>query len=189
LGGHLDDNGVSSTLTVHGDLVNRSTAADQFQFAHSTLAMLSPGLAGMPHQITWEAADRGAVLAGLDLNMAVGSVVFGDGLGMPGGDFFLISGATTLYAYGLSIREDATLDLGGRTLYYLRDGVEYNGILGTGLLLEGSYKNGSLIEIIPEPSVPVLFAVLLGCAMLSRRRTTIHACGHAADFPAARSSS
>lgn len=173
LGGYLDDNGVSSSLTVNGNLTNQSTAAGQFAFAHSTLTMHSPGLVGIPHQLTWEADDRGAVLAGLDLNMAVGSMVFGDGIGMPGSDSFRVTGDTTLYAYGLSIRQDATLDLGGRTLYYLRDGVEYNGILGTGLQQQGSYKNGNLIEIIPEPAVPVLLNFALGAMLLRRRRTGI----------------
>jgi len=103
--------------------------------------------------------------------MAVGSMVFGDGIGMSGSDSFRIVGDTTLYAYGLSILADATLDLGGRTLYYLRNGVEYNGILGTGLQQQGSYKNGNLIEIIPEPAVPVLLNFAVGAMLLRRRRT------------------
>lgn len=168
--GYLDDNGKASVLNLHGNLTNQSAATGQFAFAHSTTTIFSPGLAGRPHDITWLAADHGAELMGFDSNMAVGSMIFGDGLGMPGSDAFNFSVETILYAYGLHVHEDAALDLNGATLYYLRDGVEYNGILGTGFQLEGSYKNGQIVEVIPEPGIPTLFALLLGCGLFARRR-------------------
>jgi hypothetical protein len=174
--GYLDDNGKASGLTGHGNLTNQSAATGQFAFTHSSTTIFSLGLVGKPHDITWLAADFGAELAGFDSNMAIGSMAFGDGLGMPGSDTCSFSAETILYAYGLRVHEDAALDLRGATLYYLREGLEYNGIRGTGLQLDGSYKNGKIIEIIPEPRVPALFALfalfalLLGCGLLSRRR-------------------
>ena len=172
VGGHLDDNGRHSQLTVHGDLINVSTAADQFEFAHSGVSIYNPfGFVGMLHQVAWGAANRGAELTGFDLNMALGSLTFGDGLGIPNGDTFRLTGDTTIYCYGLSIRQDASLDLGGRTVYFLRDGVEYNGIRGTGFLQEGSYKNGNIIEVVPEPATGTIIGVLVATAMLGRRRS------------------
>ena len=171
MAGYISDNERSSAIMVHGDLDNRSTASAEFQLAHSSLSVYSPfGLVGMPHRVTWQAEDRGGELAGLDLNMAIGELTFGNGIGVPGSDTFELLGETTIYCYGLQVLEDASLDLGGRTIYYLRDGVEYNGIVGTGFLLQGSYDNGQVIEVVPEPASLSLLALGACAALLQRRR-------------------
>jgi len=170
MSGLITDKGRPSSITVYGDLDNSSIAVADFEVAHSALSLYSFGLIGAPHRIRWVAEDRGAELSGFDLNMAIGKLTFGDGVGMPKSDMFELWGDTTIYCYGLRILEDAYLDLGGRTIYYLREGVEYNGIVGTGFLLEGSYVNGEIIEVVPEPAV--LSLLVVGSAILGWVRTT-----------------
>ncbi|MBN2580139.1 MAG: hypothetical protein JXB10_14205 [Pirellulales bacterium] len=159
--GRIQDNGVLSEILVQGNLDNRSGAAEEFHIEHSSLTVYGLGIVGINHKMTWMAEDLGAELNGLDDNLAVGLLTFGDGLGMPDSDPVDFVGDTTIYCYGLHVQQDAHLDLGGRTIYYLRDGVEHNGIVGTGCLLEGTYENGEIIEIVPEPSTWMMLLLLL----------------------------
>ena len=95
----------------------------------------------------WQAQDLGAVVQGLDGNLTLGHLVFGDGAGGARSDLFVLGPETTIYCYGLTMQSDADVDLGGRVIYYLRDGLTHNGIAGTGFENLGQYTNGEIIEI------------------------------------------
>jgi hypothetical protein len=116
--------------------------------------------------------ETGRTLANLGTVRADGGTLTVAGATASSNALLAVTGETTIYCYGLSIRQDASLGLGGRTLYYLRDGVEYNGIRGTGFLQEGTYKNGNIIEVVPEPATGTIIAVLVATTMLGRRRTS-----------------
>ncbi|MGB9623249.1 MAG: dockerin type I domain-containing protein [Phycisphaerae bacterium] len=149
-GGRILDSGVSSRIEVMGNLSKQGNAAG-FTAEHIDMRLYSDG-AAVPQlkSVDWQAQDRGAILLGLDNNLALGHLTFGDGEGPPGSDRFVLSPQTTIYCYGLTISADADVDLGGRTIYYLRAGVVHNGIQGTGFENLGQYANGNIIELAPS---------------------------------------
>lgn len=166
--GQLDDQFTGASVSVARDLVKLfDSAPGTFHADHLSVAMFAE-LPGM-HRLVWQAQDRGAILEGLDDNLALGHLTFGDGLGLPGSDPFMVQNNTTIYCYGLSLLADADVDLGGYTIYYLRDGVEYNGLTGQGFEDLGTYHNGNIIEIVPEPMTVTLLG--LGMVLAARRRT------------------
>jgi len=108
--------------------------------------------------------DRGACLAGLDDNYALGLLVVGDGEGAADNHVRLTS---DLYTYGLNILADGVVDLDGHTIYYVPDGLEYDGIPGAGFACAGSYLNGQVVPI-PEPASAAM--LILGALGLMARR-------------------
>ena len=169
----LHDMNSAASVDVLGDLTNQSQATAGFDADQLTLRIYSRlGAIGVPHNVTWQAQDKGRSLAGLDDNLAVGTLVFGDGLGGAASDTFTLSADTILYCYGLEILGDADVDLNGATIYYLRDGTPYNGITGAGFTDDGTWHGGDILEIpaagapIPEPAGLALAAV----ALAARRR-------------------
>jgi len=94
-------------------------------------------------------------------------LTFGDNLGLPESDMFQIMDGSTLYCYGLSLRSDVDLDLGGNTIYYLPEGMSHNGIQGMGFEdLGANWYNGSILPI-PEPMTMIL--LLIGLVGLRRK--------------------
>ncbi|MBL7221500.1 MAG: PEP-CTERM sorting domain-containing protein [Phycisphaerae bacterium] len=168
-GGYLVDNGSPSTMEVRGSLTKYAGAESDFDGDQVTVEIYSIGIIAVPHTVQWEADDVGADVSGLDDNLALGSLIFGDGLGGAMSDSASLGDDTTIYTYGLSVLSDARLDLAGRTIYYVIEGYEHNGIVGTGLLLEGNveYNGGALVPI-PEPATLSLLA--LGSLVFLRRR-------------------
>jgi len=168
-GGYLVDNDSTSTVNVTGNLTKFAGAETKFDADRVTVEINSFGLIAVPHNVRWEAQDVGADIAGLDDNLALGALIFGDGLGGPASDSASLGDETTIYTYGLSVLADARLDLSGRTIYYVIEGYEHNGIIGTGLLLEGvvEYNGGALVPI-PEPAT--LSVLALGALVFLHRR-------------------
>ncbi len=149
-GGRIHDSGASSQIEVMGNLTKQGSAAG-FAAEHTDMRLYSAGpVVPLLKSVNWQAQDRGAILFGLDNNLALGHLAFGDGEGPPGSDRFVLSPQTTIYCYGLTINADAEVDLGGRTIYYLRAGVVHNGIQGTGFENLGQYFNGDIIELTPS---------------------------------------
>ena len=168
-GGYLVDNGSPSTMEVRGSLTKYAGAESDFDGDQVTVEIYSIGIIAVPHTVQWEADDVGADVSGLDDNLALGSLIFGDGLGGAMSDIASLGDDTTIYTYGLSVLSDAKVDLAGRTIYYVIEGFEHNGIVGTGLWLEGhvEYNGGALVPI-PEPAT--LSVLALGSLVFLRRR-------------------
>ncbi len=87
-------------------------------------------------------------------DVAVGRLVFGGGADH---EFAWIEDAKDycgyevgVYAYGVEIRDGATLDLAGANMYYVPEGAEVDGIVGTGFMNLGSYSNGEILPICTE---------------------------------------
>ena len=150
-GGRISDTGASSTIEVQGNLSKQGSAVG-FAAEHVDLRLYSGGpVIPFLKSVDWQAQDMGPILLGLDNNLALGHLTFGDGEGLPRSDRFALSGLTTIYCYGLTIHADADVDLGGRTIYYLREGIVHNGIPGKGFQDNGGhYFNGSIVPL--EPS-------------------------------------
>ena len=104
--------------------------------------------------------DMGVELAGYDDDgIAIGHLVFGNGIivGNPGEDLFEITlePGKAIYAYSLTILEDAHVNLNGANIYYMTNGYSYNGHIGGGFDLQGSYTpgGGGIYEVpIPTPT-------------------------------------
>ncbi len=171
VGARLDDNGTSARIRIYGNLSKHAGAADQFRAEHSSVVVAAKG-AGAPHEITWQAEDRGATPAGLIDNLALGHLTLDSGLGIP--EEFIFAPGSTLYTYGLHFKMHTNIDLGGGIIYYLRAGDIVNGIVGQGFINEGNWFNGGVLDIawnqppVAEPASTAL--VLLGIGALARRR-------------------
>ncbi len=150
-GGQTGGGGGGRSLTalegifVRGSFFNGSLAFEDYNLTFSTVTLDGNRPANSPQIINhaW-INERGAEPEGLLDNFAFGTLVLGDGLGEADNHVRLDS---DVYTYGLQLLGDAVLDLNGHTLYYLRDGAEFNGVMGTGFLGLGSWLNGDIIEI------------------------------------------
>jgi len=165
----LNDSDVpGSLIRTFGTVTNRAAGGAEFDVDQIRWEMLAGPRAVKDTQIIWSATDLGPKPEGLIDNKAVGLLVFGDGVGEPRSESFKLLEDSTIYTFGLVINEDALVDLGGRTIYYLREGVIVNGIPGQGFQCFGEYFNGQILEIVPEPSTWLLLGV--AAALLAWRR-------------------
>ena len=168
----LQDNYVSSTIEVIGNLSKAQGAMSEFDADHIDMKVYNPFPLGFPHQILWRAQDKEARAIGLLDNLALGHFTLGDNVGQKLSDQFKMVDDTIIYCYGLTLNTDADVDLGGGIIYYLRNGVTYNGITGTGFDDLGHYSNGQIIEIVPEPASLVCLAAAAALLLSTRRRRT-----------------
>jgi len=173
----IDDRNVDgSGITVYGNLTKTQGSLDAFNADQIDMNIFSPKMTvATPHLLTWEAIDEGVSYLGLLDNLAIGHLIFGDDFGVESSDLFELMGDSIIYCYGLSILTDAELDLGGNTIYYLREDDVFNDILGTGFENYGSYHNGDIVEItapIPEPCAMLLF-LFIGLPFIYRSRKVL----------------
>ena len=171
----IDDNNVlNSSMFVHGNISKIQGALSEFNADQITMQIFDPNVPLDPftHSVVWQAVDVGAVTSGLIGNLALGHLIFGDDLGFAGSDLFEFSADTIIYCFGISILSDAVLDLGGSTIYYLKEGEVVNDITGTGFQEIGSFSNGDIIEIsvVPEPSAMLLFSIFAIPALLRLKK-------------------
>lgn len=173
----IDDRDVDgSGITVYGNLTKTQGSLDAFNADQIDMHIFTPKMTvTTPHLLTWEAIDEGANYLGLLDNLAIGHLIFGDDFGAASSDLFELTGDSIIYCYGLSILTDAELDLGGNTIYYLREDDIVNNILGTGFENYGSYHNGDIVEItapIPEPCAMLLF-LFIGLPFIFRSKKVL----------------
>jgi|GEM_PF-1698266 len=159
---YINDNNTNSIVEIHGNVSKEQGSQSSFDMDNIRMSIFNPhSISPDKHNINWEAQDMGIDVKGLIDNLAVGQLIFGDNLGNPGSDLFLFDPNSIIYCYGLGIMSDADIDLQGSTIYYLRDGDEVNGIIGTGFKNSGVYYNGKILEIsvspVPEPNIVFLF--------------------------------
>ncbi|MEW6536585.1 MAG: LamG-like jellyroll fold domain-containing protein [Candidatus Auribacterota bacterium] len=164
------DNNTASVIEINGNVTKEYGAADIFSAEHLDFNLFSKK-EGFIHEVIWQAANMGASIDGLINNLAIGHLFFGDNIGASESDLFSFSADSIMYCYGLDILSDASINLGGSTIYYLRAGDVVNGVTGTGFNNAGNYYNGDIVEIsvpIPEPCAALLF--LGGLFILMRKQ-------------------
>ncbi|MDX9703571.1 MAG: LamG-like jellyroll fold domain-containing protein [Candidatus Auribacterota bacterium] len=174
---YILDNNTDSTIEIHGDLFVESGADSLFDADNIFINLYSPVVAvqqPVQQQVGWHAQDMGLDINGLISNMAIGFIMFGDGVGDPESNLFWFHAESIIYCFGLNIQSDAEIDLNGATIYYLKSGDVVNGIVGTGFAQSGSYHNGNIYEIstapIPEPGAVFLFMIGLGIFLGKKSR-------------------
>ena len=170
--------GVGGTIDVWGDFRNYSEARLDFDLRHTTLIL--HGLAGWDgsewyvSSLDMNSVDYGASVAGLDINFAIGNLVFSGAAGTS--QWYRLE--SDIYCYGLLIEEGALIDLNGYNIYYMPQGT-YSGISAGTVQLAGIWGNmeifeyGDIFEIpaVPEPGTIMLIGSgLLGIASLVRKR-------------------
>ena len=169
--------GVGGTIEVWGDVHNYSEARLDFDMRHTTLIL--HGLAGWDgsewhvNTLDMNSWDCGASVDGLDINFAIGNLVFS---GQPGtSQWYRLE--SDIYCYGLSIEDGACIDLNGYNIYYMPQGA-YSGISASTYQLAGQWFNlnggdGDVIAIapVPEPATIILIGSgILAFAGVVRRR-------------------
>ena len=155
--GIILDNNEQSHIFVHEYISKLSMPVPGFEVDNIELHISSQDPTG-ENDVQWVSDDRGATFEGLDDNTAWAHLYFGDDLGDSESNIINFTSDTILYCYGITIFNDAILNLNGATIYYLLQGYEYNNITGAGFDNFGSYYGGEIIGIpaIPEPSTLIL---------------------------------
>jgi hypothetical protein len=169
--GTVNDNSGAAAITVTGAVSNSSTQATTFDADQITLRIADPS--GGSHDVAWRATDLGDASSGLVQNLALGTLVFGDGSGAAGSDTFTLSTDTIIYAYGVQILSDASVDLNGATIYYLPMGLSENGLAGQGFVNDGAFVNGDVLPLQGQDDPvgePTWLAALAAAAWLTKRR-------------------
>jgi len=173
-GGFIVDNNVISTIDVTGNLSKESGSSTDFDADNINVNIFNKTASIAPHNVSWGAQDMGANPLGFFNNLALYQIAFGDDIGLPGSDRFDFSSDTIMYSFGITILTDASLDLGGSILYYLRAGDIVNGITGKGFNNLGSYSNGKIIEVqvVPEPGAMMLFltGIIIFSSIISKKK-------------------
>jgi len=152
-----DDDTYGSSITVHDNLTKQQGALNDFNADQLSVKVYNKIGDTGGHDILWGAQDMGADVSGLTDNLALFHITFGDNEGTAASDDFEFDSTSIMYCYGITILKDASLDLGGGTIYYLKTGDTINGIYGTGFHNEGSYFNGQIIEISTPFLPPTIF--------------------------------
>jgi len=160
--------GTAGTLVAGERFINDSTQRFLYSTVRTTVHCDGRPFGGNWAVYAGDVTDKGAVPEGLDDNFAIGTFVLGEG---DGGDMAEFTLSSDMYVYELQILNDASIDLGGHTIYYLEEGAWHNGIWGGGFTYEGHYQNGQVVGITPEPATLALLAVGgIALAVAGRRR-------------------
>lgn len=159
---------VGGLIEVGENFHNKSLMRFSYSTAHTTIHLHTRQF--QPH--SWEVRqdnviDLGPVPEGYNDNFAIGELVLGMGTDAYTQEYHL---GSDLYVYGLSLLSDASLDLNGHTIYYLKQGSRLNGIWGRGFIDAGDFENGQILGVIPEPATLALVALGGVGALLRCRR-------------------
>ena len=170
--------GVGGTIDLWNDFRNYSEARLDFDMRHTTVILHGgEGWDGTEWDLKvldMNSVDYGASVAGLDINFAIGNLVFS---GQPGtSQWYRLE--SDIYCYGLSIEDGAIIDLNGYNIYYMPHG-SYSGISAGTVQLAGIWGNmecceyGDILEIpnVPEPGTIILIGSgVLALAGVARKR-------------------